>query len=622
MHQVEVIKGSAAVRQGPYTVGGAMNFVSTPITSERTGRLTLEGGEDSTTRLHGVYSDSSDQFGWMLETHLWNSEGFQELDNGGDTGLDKDDITAKLRWHSGPGATVYQQWDLKLQYAKEESDQSYLGLTDADFGANAVRRYGISALDNIETEHDQIILRHLAEFRNGVRVTTTAYSNNHKRDWFKTEGLDLDGSASADEFQRTSWFNVVQAVNNNEAIGAFSADQLNAILNGGDTLEGAIQLRSNAREYYSRGIQSRIDLNFDVGQARHALELGIRLHEDEEDRLQRNSSYTQTDGALVLADLGSLGNAGNRIQSAEALSLHIYDRIEWNDWVITPGVRYEDIDQARVRFETRSDRTTDPASRSADNLRDQRENNTSVVIPGIGVLRQLTPDFALYGGVHKGFTAPSNAPGVNEEESINYELGLRWFASRFTLDAAAFLTDYDNILGECTSSSGSDCEAGDAFNGDAASILGLELAASYNLSRSADYALPVSINYTYLDGEFDSDIADTDFFGDVTAGDPLPYIPEHQLRATFGFERGRGGAYLNANYVDETCVRASCQTFEQTDSFLVFDLAAHWQATQQMNVYARIDNLTDESAIVARQPYGARPYRDRTITAGVRFEMR
>ena len=150
----------------------------------------------------------------------------------------------------------------------------------------------------------------------------------------------------------------------------------------------------------------------------------------------------------------------------------------------------------------------------------------------------------------------------------------------------------------------------------------MELAASYNLSRSADYALPVSINYTYLDGEFDSDIADTDFFGDVTAGDPLPYIPEHQLRATFGFERGRGGAYLNANYVDETCVRASCQTFEQTDSFLVFDLAAHWQATQQMNVYARIDNLTDESAIVARQPYGARPYRDRTITAGVRFEMR
>lgn len=622
MHQVEVIKGSAAVRQGPYTVGGAMNFVSTPITSERSGRLTLEGGEDSTTRLHGWYSDSSAQWGWLLETHLWNSDGFQELDNGGDTGLNKDDITAKLRWHSAPGASVYQQWDLKLQYAKESSDQSYLGLTDADFGANSVRRYGISALDNIATEHDQIILRHLAEFQNGVRVTTTAYANNHERDWFKTEGLDLDGSTSADDFQRTSWFNIVQAVNNNTDIGTMAAADLNAILNGGDTPEGAIQLRSNAREYYSRGIQSRIDLEFATGNARHALEMGIRLHEDEEDRLQRNSSYTQTDGALILADLGSLGNAGNRIQSADALSLHIYDRIEWHDWVFTPGLRYEDIEQERVRFETRLGNTADPASRNPDNVRDQRANDTSVLIPGVGILRQITPELALYGGIHKGFTAPSNAPGVNEEESINYEFGLRWFASRFTLDAAAFLTDYDNILGECTSSSGSDCEAGDAFNGDAASILGLEVSARYDLSRSANYALPVSLNYTYLDGEFDSDIADTDFFGNVAAGDPLPYIPEHQLRASLGFERGRGATYLNLNYVDETCVRASCNAFEQTDSFLVLDLAANWQASELMNVYARIDNLTDEDAIVARQPYGARPYRDRTVTAGVRFELR
>ena len=39
-------------------------------------------------------------------------------------------------------------------------------------------------------------------------------------------------------------------------------------------------------------------------------------------------------------------------------------------------------------------------------------------------------------------------------------------------------------------------------------------------------------------GEFDTDIADTDFFGDVRAGDPLPYIPEQQFNATLGVDEG------------------------------------------------------------------------------------
>ncbi len=198
MHQVEVIKGAAAVRQGPYTVGGAMNFVSTPITESPTARFNLEAGQFGTTRGHGVYSDTTERLGWLLEAHIWNSDGFQDIDGGGNTGLDKDDFTAKFRFNSEAKARVYQQFDIKFQYAKENSEQSYLGLTDGDFGAAPLRRYGASALDNIETEHDQIILRYLADFKNGLALTATAYSNNHERDWFKTEGLDADGSTDSE----------------------------------------------------------------------------------------------------------------------------------------------------------------------------------------------------------------------------------------------------------------------------------------------------------------------------------------------------------------------------------------------------------------------------------------
>ena len=100
------------------------------------------------------------------------------------------------------------------------------------------------------------------------------------------------------------------------------------------------------------------------------------------DRLQRNDTYSQINGSLVLADRGILGNAGNRIQDAEAIALWAYDTITFGDLTLSPGVRYETIDLKRTRYEDRVGRTDDPASRDPSNLRDTRSNDVDVWIPG------------------------------------------------------------------------------------------------------------------------------------------------------------------------------------------------------------------------------------------------
>ena len=239
----------------------------------------------------------------------------------------------------------------------------------------------------------------------------------------------------------------------------------------------------------------------------------------------------------------------------------------------------------------------------------------------MGVHYAFSDRLSMFGGMHKGFTAPSNAPDVKEEKSINYELGMRYSGDRAYVDTAVFFTDYDNLLGECTSSSGSDCEIGDAFDGDAASVLGVEFLLSGDIISTDRFTVPLTFSYTWLDASFDNDIADTDFFGDVSNGDPLPYIPEHQFLATVGIVSGDFGTYLSANYVDETCVQASCGDFEKTDSVLTLDLSANYQLTEHVNLYGRIDNLTDDQSIVARQPYGARPNLGRTAGIGVRLSL-
>ena len=617
MHSLEVLKGPAAISQGPYTIGGALNLVSTPIPAEPGGAIVAEGGQHGTWRLHATYGGSTDRgLGFLIETHQWVAHGYQAIDRGGESGLAIADYTVKARF--APPASRHR-FDVKLQFADQVSDQSYLGLTDADFADDPFRRYGISALDEIETDHDQTILRYTLALGNALEFSAVAYNNTHARDWFKTEGIDFDGSEDAQTFSRTSWWNVIRAANLGATLSGVDSAQLLATLHGAaDTPAGSIQIRSNAREYFSRGVQVGLEWDADFGGTEHAIDIGARLHADEEDRLQRNSTYSQRDGRLLLDDAGLLGNAGNRIQEARALSVFIHDRIAIGRWSVSAGLRYEDIEQKRTRFETRPGRTADPAQRSAGNMRDQRENLTTVLLPGIGASLDTTENTELFVGAHKGFTAPSNAPGVNEETAFNYEAGARFYRQRWNGEMTAFLSDYNNLLGECTASSGADCEVGDAFNGDAATVRGIEASFSADLSTGMGLRLPLTLTLTRMDATFDSDVADTDFFGDVRRGDPLPYLPKQQVHATIGWLYGRAQANLALHYVDEVCVRASCGNFETTDSAFTIDIAGSWQLNEHFAIFARIENLTRSTGIVGRHPYGARPNKDRTAAAGVR----
>ena len=618
INAVEVLKGPASITQGPYTVGGAVNLKSTPIPDENRGFLRSEFGSDATWRVHGWYGGGGARSRYLVETHQWSSDGFQSIDRSdARTGFDKQDYLVKLSFESDAASPTYQQFAIKLQYSEEESQQTYLGLTDADFSNSALRRYGASGLDEMQNEHSQIVLSWRLETQSGIGLTLTGYDNDTERAWYKTEGLDPDGSGSPEAFRRTSWANVIAAVNRGESLGGYTADELQAILHGADTDEGSIQLRNNAREYRSRGLQLVLDGKITGRRAMHNLQAGLRYHEDDEDRLQRNDNYQQLGGQLVLNALGLEGNAGNRIQSAEAWSAYVYDRIEWTDLTLTPGLRYENIDLSRIRWRTDS---ADPSSRDPDNFRDTRENKIDIWLPGVGALYRLSDTLRVVAGVHKGFATPTNAPGVDPEESINYELGLRHESSLGNLEALLFFNDYDNLVGICTNSSGGDCTPGDAFNGKGVSVPGLELSYDATFQAGAGWQVPLQVVYTWMKAEFQSDF-DSDFFGPVSKGDRVPYVPENQLWTSLGLLRGPWSFFVSANYTDSVCTKASCGAFEKSESAMIFDLAAHYRLGERWEVFGVIENLADELFVAARTPYGARPNKPRSFTAGLKVDF-
>jgi len=623
MQGIEVLKGPAAILEGPYTTGGAINLKSTRIPDSQRGQTTLEAGSHGHLRGHAWYGASLEQFGYVFEGHEWRSNGFQEIDRSNrDTGLDKSDYMARFRINTRRDREDYHALELKVQYADETSEQTYFGLTDADFDADPNRRYGLSERDQFDSEHEQIILSYTGTFGDSIQLRGSAYYNEFARNWFKTEGIDFGGSPSAQEFSRTSWLNVIQAINRGNSLGGLTPDELQGILDGTrDTAEGSIELRNNDREYESKGIQGEATIAFETGPLSHSLRVGLRYHEDEEDRLQRLETYSQINGNLVLDDFGVLGNAGNRVEEAEALAAWIYDTIEIGRLSVSPGVRIEDMELSRRRWETRIGRTDDPSARTDSNLRSTRKNDLTVVLPGVGVRYALTPEINLIFGVHEGFSAPSSDPDTDEEESTNWEAGFRYNGALGSLEVIGFYNDFENLVGVCTASSGANCEVGEVFRGDAARTRGFETRLAADLSPTSTFGLPFEATWTYSDAEFRSDLADSNFFGDAEKGDPIPYIPDNQIYVSQGVVWQRWQAYLSVNHVDEVCTFASCGPFERTDNLTTIDASLHFNLTPRVQIYGLGQNLNDEDGIAGRQPRGARPNLDRTFIAGLRIEL-
>ena len=108
----------------------------------------------------------------------------------------------------------------------------------------------------------------------------------------------------------------------------------------------------------------------------------------------------------------------------------------------------------------------------------------------------------------------------------------------------------------------------------------------------------------------------------MVSGDRLPYLPEHLARAEAGVVGERWRLALAANYLDKmrtVAGRGAIPAGEATDSAVVWDLSAGFRLDEQAELYARIENLSDQEYIVARRPAGARPGQPRSAFVGIRL---
>ncbi|MEX2273191.1 MAG: TonB-dependent receptor [Vicinamibacterales bacterium] len=600
MESLEVRKGSSQIKYGPITTGGVLNYVSTSIPSGLQLRGTVTGGTHGTGKITAGAGDSYRTFGWLVETFQLRTDGFKELDGGGNTGVELADYLAKVRFNTTPSDTFYQELEIKLGRTEQTGDETYLGLTDADFSATPLRRYAASQEDVIETTHEQYQARHFLA-RPNWDLTTTAYRNDFSRAWYKLQSVLGAGLAG-----------VLSAPDRN-------AERM-AALTGGDSAANALVIRNNNRGYYSAGVQSVLGFSLSAGALRHQVEAGVRYHNDEEDRFQQDDGYQTLEGRMILTRAGAPGSQENRVVGASAVAGFVSDTITWGRWSVSPGLRYENITLDQTTYAS-----TDPArSGSTTDVRTE----VDAVIPGIGFSYDLRPGASLFCGVHKGFAppGPGAAEGTAVEHSVNYEFGTRVRRAAVSTEVIGFFNNYGNLLGRDTLATGGSGD-GALFNGGKAQVYGLEAAFQWNPAPALGLAsaLPIRLAYTFTHAEFRNSFQSRfGPWGNVGIGDELPYVPRHQLYASIETDHERWQTRLEGVYVGRMRTLAGQGAHvpgDSTDAHLVLNVSGEYELTNGASLFASVQNLADSSYIVARHPAGVRPGLPRSFQAGLRIGL-
>ena len=605
IHAVEVLKGPAVVSQGPQTIGGAINLISTPIPEVNSGKFIQEIGENGMTRTHAYYGASQGNFGALVEVHEHSSDGFDSIANvGGDTGFDKSDLMIKARYSSGNHTLTFKRVDLD-----EDSNQSYVGLSQASFMSNPRVRYGATAYDKMMNDGEQTSLTYVGDFDN-FDVVFTSWQNDYHRDWFKVSDFNND----SEHGERDDINELISDANNGSA-------NAQAILDGQLPVE--IEYKHNNRFYTNEGYQFTVSTEIGI----HALTIGYRDMEDSESRVQAHEYADQAaDGSLsALYGYVGLNGSNNRLRESSATSYYLEDTMDFGKLAVTVGYRSEDYDQRHRRWSDNAGPNLTEVRLGADgsgnaDVRDTMAYNDHTT-SSIAATYDLNDTMTLVAGFHEGMTPMF---GADPEEADNMELGVRYSEGTTNIEAFYFASDYSRLAAECTLVSGASCNADESavFSGGEAEVSGIEFSGSWMLEGDNGVMYPISVNYTSTDATFKNS-SDSDYFGTVAAGDDLPYIPDSQSSIVVGFinDNGLSGNARLVN-VGSSCSLAACGTYNKIEESSYLDLNLRKALNDSMSVYLIIENTLDSEDLISRAPSeGARSQKPRTMKVGFSYDF-
>jgi Fe(3+) dicitrate transport protein len=597
MKGVEILKGSGQILFGPQTIGGVINYLSLSPPENFEGKIKSVAGQ-------GGYFNNLIQCGNTIgnigyQVSLLHKRA-EKLVN---TGFNLSDLTSRLVFNFSEKSSL----TVKTAFYHESSNASYIGLTQTMFDAGNDFFTLMAPDDRLEIRRYSLGLIHQYQVHPSLKVVTTAYAYSTTRNWRRQDFvLNAASNDKPSHWTGVTW--------------------------GDESIQGgAVFMRNSTgnrnRQFAVAGIQSTVELKYDLFRFSNELKAGLRYHHEGTNEQRINGTKYNVKSGNLIDDEQRSGDAWsfffqNQTDLSERFTLNLGLRTEYFNYS-------RDIYRGTFRIN------------GVNAVRDTFIGNEGIVkqvIPGAGLNFKVSDKTRIFGGIHTGFAPPrtkdaiSNVGEVYEleaEKSINSELGIRSQISRnvFT-ELTLFSMNFSNQVIPVSESSGG--TGAGLVNGGSTLHRGVEFALVTDISGILKWntlRIQQQTSLTLTDARF---TGDRFIGGENLSGNKTPYAPSMLLNTVLSIEHMSGpGCSFVWNSVSEQFTDKINSILPSPDgrsgmipAYQLLDVNLFYNVWSWNTKFSfSIKNITDERFIVNRRPQGIRVGMPRYFSGGVEISF-
>jgi len=579
LDEIEIIKGSGAIRYGPQTMGGVINYITKRPRTELGGGVQLTGGTNYyASILAEVGGFGNEKIHPELQFLYKRGDGYRENNS-----FEQFNTTFKVNFFPTINRSLY----LKANINHELSNATYTGLTEYSFGTSP--RFNPKKDDEFKVFRTALDMIYLNQISSRLLSNTKLYLSYFDRRWWRENDIFVTPT----DFEQ----------GNLNPVPWYTPGPLVRTGNGQDNF-GIL------RTFYIAGVEHTYDFEYKINQIEANLEAGARVHferfiDDKKTGFApdaREGVYftaDSVDGEEVITVLGQSHHYETLAFSAFATQKLTF----WHRLDIRLGLRFEVFEQERI------DRL---------NGSTYRDKTTAVLLPGIGLNYKANEHIYLFAGVHRGFTPPSSGTlkvlnfgldtdqglDLRAEKSWNSEVGLRGEYGFLRFELALFDMRIEDLVA---------AGRGTAFkNLGQVSSSGIELMFHSNFSEldNVKFLPDFFLTYTFMNTNIQSGtIKSSQVLGDVDiSGNDLPYAPPHALNVgvmksfDFGLSLGIDVKFVDEVYTDFENIIVFENRGDQGSipSYYLLNANVRYRLNKNWTFFANGKNLLDEIYIGSR----------------------
>ncbi|KYC29516.1 TonB-dependent receptor [Sterolibacterium denitrificans] len=400
MEEIEVLKGAAALRYGPNTIGGVINYkTKEPIDGVSiAGRIGSHNYREATLEAGGK-SPSGEAKAGLFYTRA-KSDGFQGK------GFDMEDLMLK-----GGMALGNDQWvSFKFTHHENDANISYRGLFLDAYKAGA--SYNPAPDDWFLTKRKSLDLNHQWEINPDTTLNTLVYWSDMSRDYWRF-AVDNAASTAAGRWVYTNTVN------------------------------------GNNRAFERVGLDSRLTINHKSFGFNNKAEIGVRIMDEEMVDQGVTATRANPRSGTISTD---------RVDSATGYALFGENRFDVTDKLsITPGLRIEHYEQKR---HDRQNSANDGKSSNTEYL--PGIGATYWLSPGTQLYGSVYKAFSPPLNSQSIVTGLDQQ--LDAEKSLNIEAGIRGQSGKLRYELTVFQMDFDNQITPAISGGLTNANAGSTLH--------------------------------------------------------------------------------------------------------------------------------------------------------------